>query len=78
VRSARLFETVCCHRRQHCLHMLGQYGALLGATGLATMDQVKGLIEKTFAKKPKVVASNEAALARGYAAGKSAAPQAAN
>jgi 2-oxoglutarate ferredoxin oxidoreductase subunit gamma len=53
-------------------------GALLGATGLATMDQVKGLIEKTFAKKPKVVASNEAALARGYAAGKSAAPQAAN
>jgi 2-oxoglutarate ferredoxin oxidoreductase subunit gamma len=45
-------------------------GALLGATDLANLDQVKGIIAKTFASKPKVVASNEAALARGFEAGK--------
>ena len=53
-------------------------GALLGATELATMEQVKAIIAKTFAAKPKIVASNEAALDRGFEASKSVAAKAAN
>ncbi len=53
-------------------------GALLGATDLAHMDRVNSVIAKTFASKPKIVASNEAALARGFEAGKSVAAKAKN
>jgi 2-oxoglutarate ferredoxin oxidoreductase subunit gamma len=48
-------------------------GALIGATGLADVEMVKAVIEKTFASKPKIVAANVAALSRGVEIGRSAA-----
>lgn len=47
-------------------------GAFLGATGLATGDQVKAIIEKTFASKPKIIEWNRTALARGLELGQAA------
>lgn len=47
-------------------------GALLGATGVADIKQVLPIIEKTFSTKPKVVAANNTALARGFELGKAA------
>ncbi len=47
-------------------------GAFIGATGLATLEQVRAIIEKTFASKPKVIESNRTALARGFELGEAA------
>ncbi|HEY3358074.1 MAG TPA: 2-oxoacid:acceptor oxidoreductase family protein [Polyangia bacterium] len=53
-------------------------GALLGATDLADVTRVRGIIEKTFASKPKIVVANHAALARGFELGKTTATKAVN
>jgi 2-oxoglutarate ferredoxin oxidoreductase subunit gamma len=53
-------------------------GALLAASGLAEVPQVTHIIEKTFASKPKIVAANTVALAKGFAIGKTAARKAVN
>jgi len=44
-------------------------GAYLGASGIADLELVKGIVADTFAQKPKMVGVNHEALARGYAIG---------
>jgi 2-oxoglutarate ferredoxin oxidoreductase subunit gamma len=45
-------------------------GAYLGASGIATPEQVGAIIAESFAAKPALVAVNQEALARGYAVGR--------
>lgn len=45
-------------------------GAYLGASGIAELDQVKPIVSETFAAKPALVATNHAALERGFALGR--------
>jgi len=44
-------------------------GAYLGASGLMALEQVKAIVNESFAAKPKLVEINHAALARGFALG---------
>jgi 2-oxoglutarate ferredoxin oxidoreductase subunit gamma len=44
-------------------------GAYLGASGVATLEQVKAIVTESFAGKPALVALNHAALSRGFALG---------
>ncbi|RPJ52609.1 MAG: 2-oxoacid:ferredoxin oxidoreductase subunit gamma [Acidobacteria bacterium] len=44
-------------------------GAYLGASGIASLDDVKPIISESFAAKPKLVAVNHEALSRGFALG---------
>lgn len=44
-------------------------GAFLGATGLVSEEEIKGVLAETFASRPKLIPLNEVALARGYEVG---------
>lgn len=44
-------------------------GAFLGATGLVTIDRIKGVLAETFASRPKLIPLNEVALTRGFEVG---------
>ncbi len=48
-------------------------GAYVGASGIATPEQILAIIKESFAAKPALIAVNEAALSKGYALGQTAA-----
>jgi 2-oxoglutarate ferredoxin oxidoreductase subunit gamma len=50
-------------------------GAFLGATGVADIEMVKGVLEETFAARPKLVGVNKTCLERGFDIGKAFATQ---
>jgi len=44
-------------------------GAFLGATGLVSVEQIKGVLAEVFASRPKLIPLNEVALTRGFEVG---------